>query len=173
MRLMIYWACWSCLCVCMCVCSHLCPTLCDPRDYSPPGSSVHGISLATILELVAISPSRGSSGPRDRTHFSCISCTAGRFFTTESPGKPNIDLRHVISQFIPTEINKYIPSCLAHKQALFCGGRNITFLCSIFLLIYSFDQGNKNFFFFEDKNCVRKQTMQARAMMQIVLVERK
>ena len=40
------------------------PTLCDPTDYSPPGSSVHGISQARILEWVAISISRGSSWPR-------------------------------------------------------------------------------------------------------------
>ena len=32
-----------------------CSTLCDPMDFSPPGSSVHGISLARILEGVAIS----------------------------------------------------------------------------------------------------------------------
>ena len=41
-------------------------------DGSPPGSSVHGISQAGILEWVAISISRGSSQPRDRTHISCI-----------------------------------------------------------------------------------------------------
>ena len=51
-----------------CVLSH------DPVDCSPPGSSVHGISQARILEWVAISFSRGSSGPRDRTHISHISC---------------------------------------------------------------------------------------------------
>ena len=158
--------------VCVCVCYHLCPTLSDPMDYSPPGSSVHGIFLATILELVAISPSRGSSGPRDRTHFSCISCTAGRFFTTESPGKPSIDLRHATSQFISTEINKYIPFSLAHRHAFFCGGRNITFLCSIFCWFTALTKATKTFSF-EDKNWVLKQTMQARAMMQIVLVERK
>ena len=38
-----------------------CPTLCDPVDCSPPGSSIHGILQATILEWVAISFSRGSS----------------------------------------------------------------------------------------------------------------
>ena len=38
-----------------------CPTLCDPMDCSPPGSSVHGILQARILEWVAISFSRGSS----------------------------------------------------------------------------------------------------------------
>ena len=49
-----------------------CLTLCDPIDYSPPGSSVHGILPARILKWVAISSSRGSSQPRDRTHISCI-----------------------------------------------------------------------------------------------------
>ena len=44
-----------------------CQTLCDPMDCSPPGSPVHGISQARILEWVAISSSRGSSQPRDRT----------------------------------------------------------------------------------------------------------
>ena len=54
-----------------------CPTLCDPVDHSPPGSSVHGILQARILEWVAISFSRGSSWPRDQTQVSCI---AGRHF---------------------------------------------------------------------------------------------
>ena len=49
-----------------------CPLLCDPTDCSPPGSNVHGISQARILERVAISFSR------DRTQVSCIS---SRFFT--------------------------------------------------------------------------------------------
>ena len=50
-------------------------------DCSPPGSSVHGILQARILEWGAISCSRGSCQPRDRTCVSCGSCTAGRFFT--------------------------------------------------------------------------------------------
>ena len=41
-------------------------------DWSPPGSSVHGIFQAIILEGVAISFSRGSSWPREGTHISCI-----------------------------------------------------------------------------------------------------
>ena len=45
---------------------------CDPMDYSPPGSSVHEISQARILEWVANSFSRGSSQPRDWTLISCI-----------------------------------------------------------------------------------------------------
>ena len=56
---------------------------CDPMDCSPPGSTVHGFLQARILEWVGISSSRGSSRPRDGTHFSCVSCTAGGFFTAE------------------------------------------------------------------------------------------
>ena len=48
------------------------PTLCDPMGCSPPGSSVHGILQARILEWVAMPSSRGSSQPRDRTHIACI-----------------------------------------------------------------------------------------------------
>ena len=55
-----------------------CLTLCDPMDCSLPGSSVHGIFQARILEWVAISFSRGSSWPRDRTQVSRI---VGRRFT--------------------------------------------------------------------------------------------
>ena len=51
------------------------PTLCNPVDYSPPGSSVHGILHARILEWVAMPSSRASSQPRDRTHSSYVSCT--------------------------------------------------------------------------------------------------
>ena len=46
-------------------------SLCDPVDCSLPGSSVHGIFQARILEWVAISSSRGSYQPRDRTQVSC------------------------------------------------------------------------------------------------------
>ena len=51
-----------------------CPTLCNPMDCGPPGSSVHGILQARILEWVAISSSRGSSWPKDQTHIYYISC---------------------------------------------------------------------------------------------------
>ena len=52
-------------------------TLGDPRDGSLPGSTIHGI-FQTILEWAAISFSRGSSQPRDRTW---VSCVADRCFT--------------------------------------------------------------------------------------------
>ena len=57
-------------------------TLCYPMDCSLPGSPVHGISHARILEWVAISFSRGSSPPRDQTHVSWI---AGGFFISYQP----------------------------------------------------------------------------------------
>ena len=55
-----------------------CPTLCDPMDCSPPGSSVHGILQAKILEWVVIPFSRASSWPRDLTRVFHI---ADKFFT--------------------------------------------------------------------------------------------
>ena len=51
---------------------------CDPMDCNLPGSSVHGILQARILEWVVISFSRGSSRPRNGTRVSCI---ASWFFT--------------------------------------------------------------------------------------------
>ena len=58
----------------VCSVTQSCPTLWDPMDRSPPGSSVHGILQARILEWVAMPSSRASSQPGDQTHVSCISC---------------------------------------------------------------------------------------------------
>ena len=57
-------------------------------DCSLPGSSIHWILQAKILEWVAMPSFRESSQPRDWIHVSCISCIAGGFFTTELPAKP-------------------------------------------------------------------------------------
>ena len=76
------------LCVCVCVCVHVCsvaqwcPTLCNLTKCSRPGSSVHGIIQARILEWVAMPSSTGSSWSMDRNHVSCIPELAGGFFTT-------------------------------------------------------------------------------------------
>ena len=67
---------------CLCLVAQLCLTLCDSVDCSPPGSSVPRISLARILEWVAISFSRGPGMEPESP------ALAGRFFTTEPPGKP-------------------------------------------------------------------------------------
>ena len=58
--------------------AQLCPTLCNPMNCSPPGSPIHGIFQARILEWATISFSRGSSWPRDWTEVSRI---VGRHFT--------------------------------------------------------------------------------------------
>ena len=62
-----------------------CLTLCNPMNCSPPGSSVHGISQAKILEWVAISSSRGSSQSWIEPESLGL---AGGLFTAEPPGKP-------------------------------------------------------------------------------------
>ena len=66
------------MCVCVCVCTHaqLCLILCD---LSPPGSSVHGISQARILEWVSITFSRGSADPGIESSSPAL---AGEFFTS-------------------------------------------------------------------------------------------
>ena len=67
-----------------------CPTLCNPMDCSPPGSSLHGIFQARILEWVAFSFSRGSSRPTDQTQVSCI---VGRRFTLWATREANFGHR--------------------------------------------------------------------------------
>ena len=63
---------------CSCLVSKSCLPLYNPTAWGPPGSSVHEISQARMLEWVSLSFSRGSSWPKDWTR---VSCTAGRFFT--------------------------------------------------------------------------------------------
>ena len=52
--------------------SQSCLTICDSMDSSPPGSSIHGILQARILEWVTMPSSRGSFQPRDQTGISYI-----------------------------------------------------------------------------------------------------
>ena len=84
----------------MCSVAQLSLTLCDPMDCSPPGSSVHGIIQARILEKVSISSSRASSQHRNKTHISCI----GRWIlypwatwkapkSLKVPGKDNVAVK--------------------------------------------------------------------------------
>ena len=75
----------------MSFCDHVlvaqpCPTLYDPTDCIPPGSSVHGILQARVLEWVAIPFSRWSFWPRDRTPRS--PALQADSLPSESPGKP-------------------------------------------------------------------------------------
>ena len=71
--ILYHWATWEA----QVLVTQSCPTLCNAMDCRPPGSSVHGILQARILEWVVIPFSRGSSWPRSQTWVSCI---AVRFF---------------------------------------------------------------------------------------------
>ena len=88
-------------CCCCYLAARSCLALCDPMDSSPPGSSVHGISQARILGLVATFYSKVSSWPRDLTQVSCIE---SGFCTTEPPEKSH-------SCIITTSINL---QCIFH-----------------------------------------------------------
>ena len=70
--------------VCVCTPAQSCPVLCDTMDCSPPGFSVHGILQARILEWIAISSYKASWGELTSLRSPVL---AGRFFTTEPPGK--------------------------------------------------------------------------------------
>ena len=63
---------------------HSCLTLCEPMDCIPPGSSVHGILQARILEWVAMPSSKGYFQHRDRTCISLSPALASGFFTTSA-----------------------------------------------------------------------------------------
>ena len=84
---------------CCLVSSHI-QLFCDPMDCSQPCSSLHRISQARILELVAISSSRGSSQPKDWTRVSCT----GRFWATEPPGQPGTPVTPVQSIFLYSDM---------------------------------------------------------------------
>ena len=82
-------------------------TLCDLMDYSPPGSSVHGIFQARILEWVAISFSRESSQPRDRTQVSCIAGGCFNLWATREAPKISRDSMYMpVTMLISTNCYK-------------------------------------------------------------------
>ena len=104
----------SCICVCICMfTTRSCLALCDPMDCNPPGSSVHGLFQARILERVALSFSRGSSQHRDRT---CVASPtlAGRFFTTKPPGTP-LSL-YFLDEFFGPQVSVILQACSLKVQ---------------------------------------------------------
>ena len=106
-----------CVCVCVCLCvlvAQLCPTLCDSMDCSSPGSSVHGVLPARILEWVATPFSWGSSWLRDWTQ---VSHMAGRFFTVWATTEILKPVRTEVMQVHVFQSNH----CSSHSGAL--GGR--------------------------------------------------
>ena len=110
-----------------------CPTLCDPMDCSLPGSSVHRIFQARILEWLLFPPPGEYSQPRAPTHISCVSHTAGRFFTgwaiREAPPRPCFMFSSYLALAIPKTLSApsitLLPNiwwkmslwtCLGHKE---------------------------------------------------------
>ena len=134
-----------CVCVCVCECVWVCVlvaqlhlTLCNPMDCSPPGSSVHGILQARILEWVAMPSSRGSSRPRDRIQVSSI---AGRFFTTwatreasKCPDKKRYQRADSLSEGKPCEHTGERWLCTSQEEILtknrLCGHFDLRFPAS-------------------------------------------
>ena len=74
--------------------------LCDPMDFSPQGSSVHGIFQARIVEWVLISFCQGSSPSKDWTCVTCISLLAGGFFITSATWEAKVKV--LVTQSCPT-----------------------------------------------------------------------
>ena len=100
-----------------------CPTFCDSIDCNLPGSSVHRIFQAGILGWIATS---SYFWPRDQTCFSCVSCMAGRFFTTELPRKLKW-CRHNPSRLRMSLMHGFKHWHIAlHLVSLSCWNRNVT-----------------------------------------------
>ena len=100
----------------MCVRTQSCPAVFNP---SPPGFSVDVILQARILEWVAISSSRGSSRPRDRTPVSWISCIGRRILYLGI----TLHIYNRILLFIACHTNR--KNLNTNKFSLFRGGRSV------------------------------------------------
>ena len=98
-----------------CEVTQLCLTLCDPMDCSPPGSSIHGIFYARVLEWVSISFSRGSSQAKDQTWVSHI---AGRRFTFWATKESQPDIQFSSVQSLSRVWLFATPCITAHQASL-------------------------------------------------------
>ena len=87
------------------------PTVCDPVDCSPPGSFLHGVLQARILEWVAVTSSRASFRSRDRIAIFWSPALAGGFFTTSTPGKPVCAEQHCrVTQSLSCGLSELTPN---------------------------------------------------------------
>ena len=103
-----------------------CSILCNPMDCRPPGSSVHGILQAGILEWITIPFSRESSQPRNQVQ---VSCLADRFFTfwvtREDLQRSQVSLAHSLCTSFQT-----FPGFLCLSVHLFCLFLKIVVKCA-------------------------------------------
>ena len=111
-----------CVCMCMLV-AQSCPTVYDPMDCSPPGSSVHGILQARILEWVAMPFSRGIFPAQGSNQ---VSHTTGRFFTVWATREAhkrskNLTSNKLILQFETWIVGQYLlmPDCFSQEEWFF------------------------------------------------------
>ena len=118
---------WTIL-VCVRLGAYLCLTLCDLMNYRSPGSSVHGISQARILEWVAISSSRESFQPRDQTLISWVSCIAGGFFTIELTGSTTWRTYWLLHSLLSKFCGLFISTLKIFKQQ-----KPIFYICTLFV----------------------------------------
>ena len=126
-------------------------------DCSPPGSSVHGISQARILEWVAVPFSRGSSQPRDRTHVSCIGtwffyCRAATrpLYKTKTPSLSDQLEVTPLRSFPTADLTWAFHQAVLFPEAQLHGVGDI----------YSFDNGLqiwKSYYQGQSSNCIRQQ----------------
>ena len=97
-------SCFICGCICVCPVGQLCLTLCDPKNCSLPGSSFHGIFQARILEWVAVFLLQGPSDSDIKLASLASPALAGRFFTTEPPGKEG----HIVVLLLRSNCSKVV-----------------------------------------------------------------
>ena len=96
----------------VCLVTQSCLTLFEPTDCSPPGSSIHGILQARILEWITVPSSRGSSQPRDWRHLSYVSCIGWHHLRTPGPSGSLQSSCSVVSDSLrPHESQHARPPC--------------------------------------------------------------
>ena len=110
-----------CLCVCSVALSR--PILCDTMDCSLPGSSVHGILQARMLEWVAISYSRDLPDPGIKPELPASPVLAGGFFTAEPLGSPDRGLFRTLCSSSNLPQSKRDHSKLAPEMTLWFIGQ--------------------------------------------------
>ena len=109
-----------------------CPTLCSPMNCSLPGSSLHGILQARILEWVAMPSPRGSSCPRDWTCISYISCIGKQILYSQGHlGSPHY-LHNLKQSMINFLLIKWI------KKGMFIGTQGSPLSSLILLTVFFF-----------------------------------
>ena len=114
---------WSLDRVCVLSVGQSWPTLCDLKDCSPPGFSVHRVSQVRILEWVAISFSRRSCQPGDRTPVSCISRQILYHWATREAPYPLLPLKYCWQLTFTVgskELSAYIPPIATKWGCFLC-----------------------------------------------------